>query len=57
MKRYAARCVRFAAVSLGLFVTLQLSGHSAVAFFVAVIGSAAALSALRQIIHSRENRS
>lgn len=56
MKHYAARCVRVAAVCLGLFVTLRLSGHSAIAFFVALIGSAAALSALRQVIHSRENR-
>lgn len=56
MKNYAARCVQVAAVCLGLFVAFRLSGHPAAAFFVALIGSAAALSSLRQLIHSRENR-
>lgn len=56
MKNYAARCVQVAAVCLGLFVAFRLSGHPAAAAFVALVGSAAALSSLRQLIHSRENR-
>ncbi len=56
MNRYAARCVQAAAICLGLFVALRLSGHSSAAFFVGLIGAAAALSALRDLIHTRETR-
>lgn len=56
MNRYAARCVQIAALCLGLFVALRFSGHSSAAFFVGLIGAAAALSSLRELIHYRENR-
>jgi hypothetical protein len=56
MNRYAARCVQIAALCLGLFVALRVSGHSSAAFFVGLIGAAAALSSLRELIHYRENR-
>lgn len=56
MNRYAARCLRIAALCLGLFVALRLSGHNSAAFFVGLIGSAAALSSLRDLIHTRETR-
>ena len=56
MRDYAARCLEVAALCLGLFIALRLSGHSAIAFIVALIGAAALLSSLREVIHSRENR-
>lgn len=56
MKRYASRCISVAALCLGFVLAFTLSGHGGIAFFFGLIGAAAALSALRELIAHRENR-
>ena len=56
MNTYASRCVSVAGLCLGFVLAFAITGRGGIAFFFGLIGAAATLSAVRDLIASRKDR-
>lgn len=57
MNNYASRCVLVAGLCLGFVLAFTVTGRGGIAFFFGLIGAAATLSAVRDLIAYRKDRS